>query len=112
MEKLISFLEDQKGTNIIVEGKRDKNVLSKLGFKKIFVLNKSRGFYNLSEKLKDKEVLILTDFDPEGEKIAKRLSKILVRMNSTVKRNPRNKLRKLFLMNKINTIEGLKNCWM
>jgi len=98
-----------KKLNVLVEGKRDEKALKKLGFKKVFVLNRSKGFFDLSDKLREKEVLILTDFDPEGEKIASRITKILVKMNSKVRKNMRRKLKKLFITNKINTIEGLRN---
>ncbi|MEM5815311.1 MAG: hypothetical protein QXD89_02390 [Candidatus Aenigmatarchaeota archaeon] len=53
---------------VIVEGKNDKEVLRMLGFKrKIFLVNKKA-------KIKGKYT-ILTDFDKEGEYLARVLSK-------------------------------------
>jgi len=108
-EKLFSKLGEFRSICTIVEGKRDKIILEKLNFEKLFVLNDYKGLFDIAEKLKNKRVLILTDFDPEGEKIAIKLSSLLIKMNSNIRKNERNILRDLFFLNKLSTIEGLGN---
>jgi len=108
-EKLFSKLSEFRSMCTIVEGKRDKIVLKKINFEKLFVLNDYGGLFDIAEKLKNKRVLILTDFDPEGEKIAIKLSSLLIKMNSNIRKNERDILRNLFFLNKLSTIEGLGN---
>jgi 5S rRNA maturation endonuclease (ribonuclease M5) len=56
-------------TYVIVEGRKDKEALLKLGYKgKIVYANKLK-------RIKDGKVVILTDFDKEGTKIAERIKK-------------------------------------
>jgi 5S rRNA maturation endonuclease (ribonuclease M5) len=88
---------------VIVEGRKDKNVLLKLGFKKIITLNK-KGLYESVSHLEEERVVILTDFDKKGEQLAKKLELFLRKNDSVARKN----LRKLFLKNQIHTIEGLK----
>ena len=107
-EELLLLLEEIKDKNVIVEGRRDKAALIDLGFRHVTVLNNSKGFYEISEKFIGKEVLILSDFDSEGEEIAKKLSEVLVKVGAKVDRIDRKKLRRLFIKNKINTVEALK----
>ncbi|MEK6841072.1 MAG: toprim domain-containing protein, partial [Nanoarchaeota archaeon] len=53
---------------ILVEGKRDVKALNKLGLLNVSSIDKP--IYLLIEDLarKNKEVIILTDFDPQGRK--------------------------------------------
>jgi 5S rRNA maturation endonuclease (ribonuclease M5) len=56
-------------TYVIVEGRKDKEALRKLGYKgKIVYANKLK-------RIKEGKVVILTDFDKEGIKIAERIKK-------------------------------------
>jgi 5S rRNA maturation endonuclease (ribonuclease M5) len=56
-------------TYVIVEGRKDKEALQKLGYKgKIVYANKLK-------RVKEGKVVILTDFDKEGTKIAERIKK-------------------------------------
>ena len=71
------------------------------------VLNKKKGLFEFSSEFKGR-VLVLTDFDPEGERIAKKLTELLLKVGCKVEREERNKLRRLFLKNKINTVESLR----
>ena len=105
-EELLKLLNENKEKQVIVEGKRDKKVLCLLGFKKILTLNK--GIYETTEKLKEKQVLILTDYDPEGKKIAKELNRILQPLGYKVDRETRRKIGFMFTRLKIRKIEELR----
>lgn len=105
-ERLFDALEEVKDCQVIVEGIKDKRALESIGFSKIHVLNSSlyetaMGFRGV--------VLVLTDFDPEGEEIARKLSALLAKAGCRVDSVRRKKLKSLFIKNKINTVEGLKN---
>lgn len=104
-EELISFLDEIKNEQTIVEGTKDKRVLVSFGFSNVHTINKS--FYETAESFKG-NLLILTDFDPEGEEIAKKLSLLLVKFGCNVDVSSRKKLRSLFIKNKINTVEALQ----
>ncbi len=82
---LKSFLLDLKQFSlkneswaILVEGKRDKWALEKFGVQNVVEL-KGRNYHDVAEALADKYkgVVLLMDFDPEGETIFQKLSKIL-----------------------------------
>jgi len=105
-EGLLKILKENREKQVIVEGKRDKKVLCLLGFKKILTLNK--GIYETTEDLKEKQVLILTDFDPEGKKIASELNRILQPLGFKVDRETRRKIGFMFTRLKIRKIEELR----
>jgi len=69
------------GTPIIVEGKKDKKVLEKIGFKNIIPISGKSNIKILKflQKKKYDKVAILTDFDKEGKKKCKELTHILQR---------------------------------
>jgi len=105
-EKLLDLLKELKNKLVIVEGKRDKNVLCSLGFKKVITINK--GIYETTEKIKDKEVLILTDFDKEGKQIAKKLNLFLLSHENKVDKQSRRKIGLMFARLRIKKIEELR----
>lgn len=105
-EELLKILKENKEKYVIVEGKRDKNILCLLGFKKILTLNK--GLYEITEKLKEREVLILTDFDPEGRLIARKLNSFLQSQGNKVDRETRRKIGFMFTKLRIRKIEELR----
>ncbi len=105
-EELLKILKENKEKQVIVEGKRDKNILCLLGFKKILTINK--GIYETAEKLEEKQVLILTDFDPEGKKIASKLNRILQSLGYKVDRETRRKIGFMLTRLKIRKIEELR----
>jgi len=101
-------LDKVKDHLIIVEGKKDKDSLQKLGLNNIFVLNEHRK--SLCEKVEEieeiagkRKLCILTDFDKKGKKLylllKSELSKRKVRLD--------NKFRSTLLRLKISHIEGL-----
>ena len=74
LEKLLKF--SNLDIILIVEGKRDEEVLKKFGFKKIVKIS-GKPIEEIAEMVKGKEIAILTDFDKEGNKTRKELRKIL-----------------------------------
>ena len=90
---------------IIVEGKKDRNALNKIGIKNIIELSK-KPLYQIVEEVSgsNNECIILTDLDKKGKELYGRLNSDLQRRG--VKIN--NKLREfLFKNTKIRQIEGL-----
>jgi 5S rRNA maturation endonuclease (ribonuclease M5) len=105
-EKLFKLLKEIKDKQVIVEGKRDKEVLCLLGFTKIITIN--QGLYETVEKIKDKHVIILTDFDSEGRKIAKKLNIFLQSLGYKIDRETRRKIGFMFTRLRIRKIEELR----
>ena len=106
VEELLKILEENKDKQVIVEGKRDKKALCSLNFTNVVTINK--GLYETVEGLKEKEVLLLTDFDSEGKRIAKKLNTLLQRLCYKVDRNTRRKISFLFAGLRIKRIEELR----
>lgn len=106
-EEFNILIEKIKDSNIliIVEGKKDKIALEKLGINNIIELNK-KPLFQIVEEIADSndECMILTDLDKEGKKIYGKLSSNL--QKNGVKVN--NKFREfLFNHTKLRQIEGL-----
>lgn len=62
---------------IVVEGKRDKEALRRLGFEgEIILLNSGKGYYEFCEGLKDRydSVILLIDWDSKGTEIYRKLA--------------------------------------
>lgn len=98
---------------VIVEGRRDREALHGLGFTRVLMVNRGKGLYDFSVDAKEingeKTVIILTDFDPEGERIAKKLESYLSSVGCHTDRAARERLRVLFRRNKLTTVQGLRN---
>jgi len=105
-EELIELLKKNKDVQVVVEGKRDKEVLCSLGFNKILTIHK--GIYETAEEIKSKEILILTDFDSEGRQIAKKLNLILQHLGYKIDKETRRKVDLMFTKLKIRKIEELR----
>ncbi|MEK6835798.1 MAG: toprim domain-containing protein [Nanoarchaeota archaeon] len=89
---------------IIVEGKKDKIALNKLGIENVNSINEP--IYLVIEKLvnHNKEIIILTDLDREGKKIYAKLKHEFQRYGIKIN----NKYRKFLIKHtKITQIEGL-----
>ncbi|RLJ09792.1 MAG: hypothetical protein DRP15_02410 [Candidatus Aenigmatarchaeota archaeon] len=89
-------IDELNHCTVIVEGKNDANALKKLGvnIKNIVKINSrplAEVVYRISETRKATEVVILTDFDQEGRRIASRLRVLLQRykihVNSSLRRS-------------------------
>ncbi len=101
-KELLDYLHHFTHEIVIVEGKKDKEVLERLGFTHIVTLTGKP--LSEMEKYRNQRVIILTDFDKKGEEIAKKLELFLPKRNDVV----RNKLRYLMKKLNLNTIESIK----
>ncbi|MBI3036260.1 toprim domain-containing protein [Candidatus Woesearchaeota archaeon] len=99
----------ESGAALIVEGKKDKAALEKLGVDSglILVLNKKPLFVVAEAVAKDYDrVAILTDLDAEGRKLYGRLNTLLQQLGVKVDNRFRNFL---FKNTKLRQIEGIAN---
>lgn len=101
----LSKIQDKipPNTFIIVEGKKDKSVLEKLQFKNIVTIS-GKGHEKLLEILKNQkigQVIILTDFDREGNKKHKELQRLLERNGIKTAFSIREKFKQTFNIGKI-----------
>lgn len=78
-EKIIEELEDLRELSqeipIVVEGKNDEKALRSLGINgEVFQISTGTPFYEFCEEIasKYKDVILFTDIDAEGQKIARR----------------------------------------
>jgi 5S rRNA maturation endonuclease (ribonuclease M5) len=106
-EKLLRLLDEIKHKTVIVEGPRDRAVLRSLGFTNIVVCQ--RGLWETAERIRAKEVVILTDFDVEGAEIAAKLGLFLQGLSIKVNRAKRRELKFAFVRNNITAIEELSS---
>lgn len=78
IEEAIDELRDRAlcGAVILVEGRRDREALAKLGITGEIVMTSHRSLLNLSESLarSKKDIIILTDWDERGEEVARQIS--------------------------------------
>lgn len=88
---------------IIVEGKKDKATLEKLGVKNVVAISR-KPLYAFIESINVKEVIILTDLDRTGKKIYSILKHALQAKGIKVDKYFREYL---FKHSKITQIEGL-----
>ncbi|WP_456472647.1 toprim domain-containing protein [Methanocaldococcus sp.] len=77
-ERLLEVIEELKieaeDKPIIVEGKKDVESLEKLGIEATFIIIAKTPIYLIADKLISlgiKEVILMTDFDKRGRKLAK-----------------------------------------
>lgn len=105
-ESALSCLSDEK-TAVIVEGKKDRAALEKLGIEsgKIFVLSK-KPLFEVAESVAAvyRAATILTDLDSEGKKLYGKLNTLLQRLGVRVDNSFRNFL---FRHTKLRQIEGI-----
>lgn len=105
--RIYEILDEIKNSNIliIVEGKKDKAALQKLGVKNIVELNKKPLFQIVEDVANsNEECIILTDLDKKGKEIYGKLNSNL--QKNGVKIN--NKFREfLFKHTKLRQIEGI-----
>ncbi len=109
METVETMLAKLSGNNVavIVEGKKDKAALGKIGIdsSRIFVLSKKPIFAVADEVAAcHKEAAILTDLDEEGKKLYGKLNTLLQRLGVKVDNSIRNFLSK---NTKLRQIEGI-----
>ena len=106
-EEIQSFIEKIKDSNtlIIVEGKKDRTALQKLGISNIVELNK-KPLFQIVEDVADSndECIILTDLDKEGKQLYSKLNSNLQKNGVKVDNKFRNFL---FKHTKLRQIEGI-----
>lgn len=75
---LADFIDRNEETVVLVEGKRDKAALERFGIERVVEL-KGKRYHDVAEELAESYsvVVLLTDFDPEGEEIFRKLSRVL-----------------------------------
>jgi 5S rRNA maturation endonuclease (ribonuclease M5) len=72
--------ESENGSIIVVEGKRDSEALTKLGFiGKVTIFNRFKGVLDFvdSQKMTDKKIILLLDMDRTGKYLTSRLVSLL-----------------------------------
>jgi len=93
LTRLVQRLSDQsrRGTPIIVEGRKDEGSLRELGINGPILCLKAQGksFIEFLEDIgSNRKVIVLTDFDTEGKKLAKmlvnELSKKRIRVDDSI----------------------------
>ncbi|MEM5790592.1 MAG: toprim domain-containing protein [Candidatus Aenigmatarchaeota archaeon] len=94
-----------KDYQVIVEGKKDREAMEKLGFKNIVEISGKNFSLILNEIEEKNKVVILTDFDNEGEEMAKELSKFLISHGFKVDCIERKILRDLLCIKKIEELK-------
>ena len=103
--------ESSSGTVIIVEGRKDKAALRKLGLIGPIVCFKSSG-RNLADFLGDinaKKVIVLTDFDKEGRDISAQISEALAHLGTDTDHALRKRLGALVKQD-ARTVQSLSRC--
>ncbi len=88
--------ERSKTVPVIVEGKNDEKLLKRFGVKNIYTLS-GKNYFDLVEGLPEdaEEVILLTDVDPHGERIFKKLSGVLSKYGIKVDGSFREYLKRL-----------------
>lgn len=107
IEELNNLIAKIKNSNtlIIVEGKKDKIALQKLGLGNIMELEKKPLFRIVEEvSNSNKECIILTDLDKKGKQIYGRLSHDLQARGIKINNEMRNFL---FKKTKLRQVEGI-----
>ena len=106
MEDFILHIEKLKNSDaaVIVEGKKDRQALEKLGITNIFELSK-RPLFAVIEDIADKynECVILTDLDRQGKQLFGKLNSGLSRNGVRVN----NTFRNFLFRTKLRQVEGI-----
>ncbi|MDD5178163.1 MAG: toprim domain-containing protein [Candidatus Nanoarchaeia archaeon] len=95
---------NEKRLLVIVEGKNDEKALKEIGIKRVYAINR-KAIYKVVDEINEKEVVILTDLDPEGKKLYSILRNQL--QTKGVKIN--NKLREFLFKTELRQIEGINH---
>lgn len=94
---------------VVVEGPHDKKTLKLLGYNKPIILCSKLPHNEVTDRAAKKfsNVVILTDFDEQGNLLNKKLSKLFETRGVKVDRFYRRRFRKLLKKAKISTIESI-----
>lgn len=77
LELFLEIVDELKGKTAVVEGKKDVEALKGLGFE-VIPINR-RHLADIVPFLEGRETVILTDFDPEGRRLFKKLKYLLTK---------------------------------
>lgn len=107
-QELRQWLEYLKASpkHIIVEGIKDKAALIKLGIPEQRITSLSKPIFAVAEDIAkhSKQVIILTDLDPEGKKLYANLKSNLTKLGIEIDNRFREQL---FRLSKLSHIEGI-----
>ncbi|MGA7367773.1 MAG: toprim domain-containing protein [Nitrososphaeraceae archaeon] len=100
LERINEFIstlnhESENGSIIVVEGKRDSEALTKLGFiGEVTVYSRFKGVLDFvdSHQMTDKKIILLLDMDRTGKYLTSRLVSLLQQMGSNVNLTYKKKL--------------------
>ncbi|KXB09160.1 hypothetical protein AKJ35_00490 [candidate division MSBL1 archaeon SCGC-AAA833F18] len=111
IEKILDEIRQisKEGTPIIVEGEKDEKSLRELDIKGpiYHISGNQKSTLNFLESLRGYEkVVVLTDFDQEGDKLARFSSKHLPKLGVDAELDLRKKLKK-YVRKGVKDIEGL-----
>ncbi len=97
-----------RDTAIVVEGKRDKEPLINLGFSDIFTIS-GQPLNEIADSVSSKyrSVLVLTDYDDEGEKKERRLTKLFIYNGIKTLPRLRHAFRKIFKVVRVEDISSM-----
>jgi len=104
MDNIEEWLEELKKADklIIVEGKKDKQLLEKQGLTNIMTFSNTPHFK--IEEIQEKEVIILTDLDAQGRKLFSILKHHLQKRGVKID----NRFRDFLFQTNVSHIEGIK----
>jgi len=110
LEELILELQQmsEKGALIIVEGKRDRKALRALGITGVIMLGTKKSILVFCEEVAREynNVIVLTDWDEKGDKLAVLMEGYLRSTGATVNMDIRKKIQNL-VQKRIKDIESL-----
>lgn len=100
---------DEVNVPVIVEGKSDKSALEDLSVEDVVPLN-GKPLFKVASSLSKRveKVLVLTDFDSEGNKIAGKLNSWLESFGVVPKNRLRGKIKGVATREGVSEIENLK----
>jgi len=102
-EELLRELADSLDCPVIVEGRKDKEALERLGVRDVIQLNNGRPLYETIESLEGMTVAILTDMDETGKSLRRRLLCAMSQYGITENRKPR----EIFARMRVGCVEGI-----
>ena len=104
-EKVVKLIKELNKRIIIVEGLKDEKALKQLVKTQLIRCNANPN--SVSSKIKGKEVVILTDFDEEGENLFKKIKTNLQANKIKVNESLRREFYNIFKIVKIEELTSL-----